>query len=66
MRAFNAEITSLQGQLSEHLDQHPDAEIYLSQPGLGVRLTTKPPPGPITSEINKRLDRGRKLNLVLE
>jgi hypothetical protein len=35
---FNTEIATLQGQVEAHFDQHPDAEIYHSQPGLGVVL----------------------------
>jgi transposase len=29
-------VASLQGQVEAHFGQHPDAEIYLSQPGLGA------------------------------
>jgi transposase len=36
--AFNAEIASLHGQVETHFGQHPDAEIYRSQPGLGQVL----------------------------
>jgi Transposase/Transposase IS116/IS110/IS902 family len=32
---FTAEIASLRGQVQAHFGQHPDAEIYRSQPGLG-------------------------------
>ena len=28
----------MQGEVEAHFGQHPDAEIYLSQPGLGVVL----------------------------
>lgn len=35
---FNTEITVLQGQVETHFGQHPDAEIYRSQPGLGEIL----------------------------
>ena len=35
---FNAEIATLQGQVEAHFGQHPDAEIYRSQPGLGEVL----------------------------
>ena len=35
IRAFNTEITQLQARVAEHFDQHPDAEIYRSQPGIG-------------------------------
>ncbi|MQA12812.1 MAG: IS110 family transposase [Pseudonocardiaceae bacterium] len=41
IRVFNAEITTLQGQVGEHLDRHPDAEIYRSQPGLGDVLAAR-------------------------
>jgi transposase len=32
---LNKQVSSLQGQVEAHFGQHPDAEIYLSQPGLG-------------------------------
>ncbi|MFJ9371015.1 hypothetical protein ACIRRA_42315 [Nocardia sp. NPDC101769] len=32
------QITALKGQGEAHFDRHPDAEIVLSQPGLGVVL----------------------------
>lgn len=35
---LNTQITALQGQVEECFGQHPDAEIYLSQPGLGPVL----------------------------
>jgi transposase len=35
---FNAEIAALQEQVETHFGQHPDAEIYRSQPGLGEIL----------------------------
>jgi transposase len=35
---LNEQIAVLQGQVAEHFGQHPDAEIYLSQPGLGPIL----------------------------
>ena len=35
---FNAEIALLEAELTDHFEQHPDAEIYLSQPGIGVVL----------------------------
>jgi Transposase/Transposase IS116/IS110/IS902 family len=34
--ALNEQVASLQGQVEAHFGQHPDAEIYLSQPGLGA------------------------------
>jgi transposase len=35
---LNEQVKTLQGQVEEHFGQHPDAEIYLSQPGLGEIL----------------------------
>jgi len=35
---LNEQVKTLQGQVEEHFGQHPDAEIYLSQPGLGTVL----------------------------
>ena len=33
---LNEQVKALQGQVEAHFGQHPDAEIYLSQPGLGT------------------------------
>jgi transposase len=33
---LNEQVASLQGQVEAHFGQHPDAEIYQSQPGLGA------------------------------
>jgi transposase len=38
LTTLNAEITTMQGEVAAHFGQHPDAEIYLSQPGLGAIL----------------------------
>ena len=38
IRTSNEQITALQGQVEACFGQHPDAEIYLSQPGLGLVL----------------------------
>lgn len=38
INTFNAEIATLARQVEIHFDQHPDAEIYRSQPGLGEVL----------------------------
>jgi transposase len=35
---LNTEIKTMEEQVEAHFGQHPDAEIYLSQPGLGVAL----------------------------
>jgi transposase len=36
--ALDEQVTALQGQVEVYFGQHPDAEIYLSQPGLGPIL----------------------------
>jgi transposase len=38
LTTLNAEITTMQGEVAAHFGRHPAAEIYLSQPGLGVIL----------------------------
>ncbi|WP_412515256.1 transposase [Actinomadura madurae] len=38
LQTLNAEIKTLEGQVEAHFGRHPDAEIYLSQPGLGAVL----------------------------
>jgi transposase len=35
---LSEQVTILQGQVEEHFGRHPDAEIYLSQPGMGKIL----------------------------
>jgi transposase len=35
---LNEQVKTLQGQVEEHFGRHPDAEIYLSQPGIGAIL----------------------------
>jgi transposase len=35
---LNEQVKTLQGQVEEHFGQHPDAEIYRSQPGMGAVL----------------------------
>ena len=35
---LNEQVRTLEGQVGEHFGRHPDAEIYLSQPGLGPVL----------------------------
>jgi transposase len=35
---LNEQVSTLQGQVEEHFGRHPDAEIYLSQPGMGAIL----------------------------
>jgi transposase len=38
LQVLNAEIKTLEGQVEAHFGQHPDAEVYLSQPGIGAVL----------------------------
>jgi transposase len=38
LTTLNAEIKTMEEQVEAHFGQHPDAEIYLSQPGLGLVL----------------------------
>jgi transposase IS116/IS110/IS902 family protein len=40
---LNEQAKILQGQVEAHFGQHPDAEIYLSQPGLGPVLGARVP-----------------------
>jgi Transposase/Transposase IS116/IS110/IS902 family len=35
---LNEQVKVLQGQVGEHFGRHPDAEVYLSQPGMGKIL----------------------------
>jgi transposase len=39
--ALNEQITQLQEVVAEHFGRHPDADIYLSQPGFGVVLAAR-------------------------
>ncbi|HEX5879203.1 MAG TPA: IS110 family transposase, partial [Actinomycetota bacterium] len=41
LAALNTQITELEDQLHDHFGRHPDAEIYASQPGLGVILAAR-------------------------
>jgi len=38
LATLNAQIAALEGSVEAYFGQHPDAEIYLSQPGLGAVL----------------------------
>ena len=38
LTTLNAEVDTMEGEVAAHFGQHPDSEIYLSQPGLGVIL----------------------------
>lgn len=35
---LNRQIATLEAELTVHFEQHPDADVYLSQPGIGVIL----------------------------
>lgn len=39
--ALNTQIAGLQEVMAEHFGRHPDAEIYLSQPGFGLVLAAR-------------------------
>lgn len=39
--ALNTQIAGLQAVMADHFGRHPDAEIYLSQPGFGVVLSAR-------------------------
>jgi transposase len=41
LTTFNAQITVMEDQVKAHFGPHPDAEIYLSQPGLGQILSAR-------------------------
>lgn len=38
---LNRQIADLETSLAEHFEKHPDADIYLSQPGLGTVLSAR-------------------------
>ncbi|WP_344618431.1 IS110 family transposase [Dactylosporangium salmoneum] len=38
LTTLNTQIDAMQGEVEAHFGQHPDAEIYLSQPGIGAIL----------------------------
>jgi transposase len=41
LATLNTQIKTIQEQVEAYFGQHPDAEIYLSQPGLGVALSAR-------------------------
>jgi transposase len=41
LTALNEQIKQLQHVMADHFDRHPDADIYLSQPGLGEILAAR-------------------------
>jgi transposase len=41
LTTLQAQITAMAEQVDAHFGQHPDAEIYLSQPGLGTILAAR-------------------------
>ncbi|HVQ19189.1 MAG TPA: IS110 family transposase [Actinomycetes bacterium] len=38
LATLSAEVKTMQGEVEAHFGRHPDAEVYLSQPGLGAIL----------------------------
>ena len=38
LQTLNAEIRTMEAQVEAHFGRHPDAEVYLSQPGIGAVL----------------------------
>jgi transposase len=38
LSVLNEQVTTMEEQVDAHFSQHPDAKVYLSQPGLGVVL----------------------------
>jgi transposase len=41
LATLNTQIKAIEEQVEAHFGQHPDAEIYLSQPGLGIALSAR-------------------------
>jgi transposase len=41
LTVLNTEIKTMEDQVEAHFGQHPDAEVHLSQPGLGVVLAAR-------------------------
>jgi transposase len=41
LTTLNIEIEAMEEQVEAHFGQHPDVEIYLSQPGLGLVLSAR-------------------------
>ncbi len=41
LATLNAEIATMEEQVEAHFGRHPDAEVYLSQPGLGPALAAR-------------------------
>jgi transposase len=41
LTVLNTEISAMEKQVGAHFGQHPDSELYLSQPGLGVVLAAR-------------------------
>lgn len=41
LTVLNTQIATMQDQVTAHFGQHPDSELYLSQPGLGVVLSAR-------------------------
>jgi transposase len=41
LTVLNAEVAAMEAQVEAHFGRHPDAEVYLSQPGLGHTLAAR-------------------------
>ena len=41
LAVINAQVDAMQEQVDAHFSKHPDAKVYLSQPGLGVVLSAR-------------------------
>jgi transposase len=41
LTVLNTQIATMQEQVNDHFGQHPDSEVYLSQPGLGTVLAAR-------------------------
>jgi transposase len=41
LTVLNTQVATMEDQVEAHFGQHPDAEIYLSQPGLGAILSAR-------------------------
>ena len=50
---LNEQVKILQGQVAAHFGQHPDAEIYLPQPGLGPVVGARVPGCPANSATTR-------------
>jgi hypothetical protein len=52
LTVINAHTDAMQEQVDAHFSKHPDAKVYLSQPGLGVVLGARCSPSSATIETD--------------